>query len=93
MTALKTGKDKLGEVSWKKLCLVIPSLHSGGMQRVMSELAGYFCKNNKLELHLVLYGREPKSLYNLPNNLVLHVPKLAFNNRFRLFYNSQNDVS
>jgi glycosyltransferase involved in cell wall biosynthesis len=53
------------------------------MERVMSELAGYFCQKNDLEVHLVLYGRMPELFYKVPENLVIHCPKSQFNNRFR----------
>jgi GalNAc-alpha-(1->4)-GalNAc-alpha-(1->3)-diNAcBac-PP-undecaprenol alpha-1,4-N-acetyl-D-galactosaminyltransferase len=70
-------------VSGKKLCLVIPSLQAGGMERVMSELAGFFCKKNEVEVHLVLYGRRPDIFYDVPETLIIHKPKAKFNNRFR----------
>jgi len=36
----------------KKLCLVIPSLTSGGLERVMTELAHYFSTINNLDLSI-----------------------------------------
>jgi len=76
----ETGKKK--ELR-KKLCLVIPSLQVGGMERVMSELADCFCRKNNLEVHLVLYGRKPDIYYKIPDNLIIHKPKAAFNDKFR----------
>jgi GalNAc-alpha-(1->4)-GalNAc-alpha-(1->3)-diNAcBac-PP-undecaprenol alpha-1,4-N-acetyl-D-galactosaminyltransferase len=70
----------------KKLCLVIPSVQAGGMERVMSELAGYFCQKSKIEVHMVLYGRSPEIFYNVPDNLKIHKPKTAFNNKLRYIY-------
>jgi GalNAc-alpha-(1->4)-GalNAc-alpha-(1->3)-diNAcBac-PP-undecaprenol alpha-1,4-N-acetyl-D-galactosaminyltransferase len=67
----------------KKLCLLIPSLQAGGMERVMSELADYFCQKNDLQVHLILYGREPELFYNVPDNILIHRPELRFNDRFR----------
>jgi GalNAc-alpha-(1->4)-GalNAc-alpha-(1->3)-diNAcBac-PP-undecaprenol alpha-1,4-N-acetyl-D-galactosaminyltransferase len=43
----------------KKICLVIPSLQPGGMERVMSELAVHFCQKNNLEVHLIHYDHDP----------------------------------
>jgi glycosyltransferase involved in cell wall biosynthesis len=63
--------------------LVIPSLQAGGMERVMSELAGYFCKKDEVEVHLVLYERRPELFYNVPENLIIHKPKSEFNDRLR----------
>lgn len=58
----------------KKLCLVIPSLQAGGMERVMSELAAYLCQKADLEVHLILYGRSLEIFYPIPDNLILHKP-------------------
>lgn len=67
----------------KKLCLVIPSLNEGGMQRVMSELAGYFCRINELEVHLVLFGKGHEIFYSLPGNVFIYKPLNEFNDKFR----------
>jgi GalNAc-alpha-(1->4)-GalNAc-alpha-(1->3)-diNAcBac-PP-undecaprenol alpha-1,4-N-acetyl-D-galactosaminyltransferase len=53
------------------------------MERVMSELAEYFCRKNDLDVHLVLYGRKPEVFYTVPDNLIIHRPGSGFNNRFR----------
>jgi GalNAc-alpha-(1->4)-GalNAc-alpha-(1->3)-diNAcBac-PP-undecaprenol alpha-1,4-N-acetyl-D-galactosaminyltransferase len=56
------------------------------MERVMSELASYFCEKNELEVHVVLYGKSPEMFYDLPENLVIHKPGTVFDNRLRLYY-------
>lgn len=71
----------------KKLCLVIPSLHAGGMERVMSELAGYFSLNPELEVHLVMYGLKPELFYTIPLNVNIYQPEFVFNNKYR-FWNT-----
>lgn len=53
------------------------------MERVMSELAGFFCKKNEVQVHLVLYGNSPEFFYNVPQNLIIHKPEKRFNNTFR----------
>lgn len=70
----------------KKICLVIPSLQAGGMERVMSELAAYFATKNNLEIHLVLYGITREIFYAIPDSLIIHKPQFSFNNRWRLYY-------
>lgn len=70
-------------MSKQKLCLVIPSMGVGGMERVMSELAYYFCKKNDLEVHMVLYGKAPVFFYKVPENLEIHLPSFGFNDRLR----------
>jgi GalNAc-alpha-(1->4)-GalNAc-alpha-(1->3)-diNAcBac-PP-undecaprenol alpha-1,4-N-acetyl-D-galactosaminyltransferase len=60
----------------KKICLVIPSLQSRGIARVMSELADYFCPKKEFEMHLVLYGLTREIFYKIPDNLIVHKPIL-----------------
>ena len=70
----------------KTICLVIPSLQAGGMERVMSELAGYFSEKVNVEIHLVLYGIKREIFYPIPDSIINHRPKFIFNNRWRLYY-------
>jgi GalNAc-alpha-(1->4)-GalNAc-alpha-(1->3)-diNAcBac-PP-undecaprenol alpha-1,4-N-acetyl-D-galactosaminyltransferase len=69
----------------KRIAFVIPSLHSGGMERVFSELANYFSTKQDLEIHLIMYGKRPKLFYNLSARVIVYQPKASFNNRFRTF--------
>jgi GalNAc-alpha-(1->4)-GalNAc-alpha-(1->3)-diNAcBac-PP-undecaprenol alpha-1,4-N-acetyl-D-galactosaminyltransferase len=69
-----------------KLCLVIPSLQTGGMERVMSELANYFCTIRNIETHLVLYGLRPKISFFLTKNLIIHTPQKKYNNKMKLWF-------
>ena len=66
--------------------MVIPSLNEGGMQRVMSELAGYFSGRNEFEVHIVLYGPTPEIFYSLPSNLDIHKPLTAFEKNGRFLF-------
>lgn len=59
------------------------------MERVMSELAGYFCEKADLEVHLVLYGIKPEVLYKIPTNLTIHKPIAIFNNKLRLYHTAK----
>lgn len=70
----------------KKICLVIPSLQAGGMERVMAELAGYFALKSDVELHLLLYGISRGIFYTIPDNIIIHKPLFSFNNKLRLVY-------
>ena len=69
----------------KRLCLVIPSLQAGGMERVMSELAWYFSEKEDVELHLVLYGINREIFHSLPEHIEVHKPEFLFSNRLRFF--------
>lgn len=68
----------------KKICLVIPSLHVGGMERVMSELANYFSENNTVETHLIVLAKGSK-FYNISDKVIIHEPDFQFNNKKRIY--------
>lgn len=70
----------------KAVCLVIPSLQAGGMERVMSELATYFSKKDTLEVHIVLYGSLRERFYQVPDNVKVHLPDFSYRSRFRFIY-------
>ena len=48
------------------ICLVIPSLQAGGMERVMSELAKHFAKRPDIDVHLIIYGIYRDIFYQIP---------------------------
>ena len=66
-----------------KICLVIPSLQAGGMERVMSELLWYFAEKEHLEVNLVLYGKTRQVFFEIPENIEIHKPAFRFKDRFR----------
>lgn len=66
--------------------MVIPSLQPGGMERVMSELAAFFCQKNEFEIHMVLYGKKPEIFYPLPEKLIVHEPFTPFKDTLRPIY-------
>ncbi len=70
----------------RRVCLVMPTLQAGGSERVMSELAGYFCQKENLNVELILYGKDPEIFYPVPENLKIHLPKSEFKDRFRFYY-------
>ena len=69
-----------------RLCMVIPSLQAGGMERVMSQLLWHFSARADLELHLVLYGMKRELFFELPESVRIHKPAFRFNNNLRLIY-------
>lgn len=69
----------------KKICLIIPSLNSGGMQRVMNELSVFFCQKIDIEVHLIMYGIYPEIFYTIPQNLIIHQPGWKFDNSKRIW--------
>jgi GalNAc-alpha-(1->4)-GalNAc-alpha-(1->3)-diNAcBac-PP-undecaprenol alpha-1,4-N-acetyl-D-galactosaminyltransferase len=67
-----------------KICLSIPSLQAGGMERVMSELINQFVQKEGLEIHLVLYGIKRDIFYPVPESVISHKPQFEFNSKRRL---------
>jgi GalNAc-alpha-(1->4)-GalNAc-alpha-(1->3)-diNAcBac-PP-undecaprenol alpha-1,4-N-acetyl-D-galactosaminyltransferase len=70
----------------KRVCFIIPSLHPGGMERVMSELAQNFAKRKDIDLHILLYGIKRDIFYEIPDNITIHKPLWEFNNKYRFVY-------
>ena len=69
----------------KKLCLVLPSLTGGGMERVMTELAWFFVTKENIETHLILLARCAK-FYTMPPEVIIHEPEFEFNNKLRIIH-------
>jgi GalNAc-alpha-(1->4)-GalNAc-alpha-(1->3)-diNAcBac-PP-undecaprenol alpha-1,4-N-acetyl-D-galactosaminyltransferase len=69
----------------KIICLIIPSFQAGGMERVMSELAGYFSLKKELELHIIFYDNKREIFYPVPGGVTVHLPRFIFNDKLRLF--------
>ncbi len=61
-----------------KICLAIHSLSSGGMERVMSELAIYFFGKPDVQVHLILFGRKRELFYQIPDSVIVHKPEFEF---------------
>ena len=57
----------------KKICLIVPSLKAGGMERVMSEVANYLGNDKDLEIHLILFTRED-SFFDVSERVTIHEP-------------------
>lgn len=72
------GKNRTGQ----RLCLIIPSLKAGGMERVISELAVFFTSRHH-EVHLIImtYGND---FFKVVEPVVIHKPKFTFSNTHRL---------
>lgn len=68
----------------KKITLILPSLHAGGMERVMSELAICFVEQKNAEVDIILLGID-EQFYNLPKEIKIHEPGFTFNKEKRLF--------
>lgn len=67
-----------------KICLVIPSLQAGGMERVMAELALFFSKREGIKVELILYGKTREVFFPVPDNISVHKPKFSFTDYRRI---------
>jgi GalNAc-alpha-(1->4)-GalNAc-alpha-(1->3)-diNAcBac-PP-undecaprenol alpha-1,4-N-acetyl-D-galactosaminyltransferase len=74
----------------KKVALILPTLHAGGMERVMAELANYFESKKNIEVHFVLFGHQVKIFYQLNSNIIIHQSniKSGKNIKIRTFINT-----
>lgn len=70
----------------KKICLVIPSLGPGGMERVMSILAGYFDEKKESEVHIILFGKKREIFYCIPKTVIIHRPEFKFDDSKRTWH-------
>lgn len=69
-----------------KICLVVPSLKAGGMERVMSEVANYLVTDEKLEVHIILFSNE-KSFFPISSSVKIHRPSPRyFKSIFSVWY-------
>jgi len=68
-----------------KLVLVLPSNTSGGLEKVVTELAGYFVKKNQVEVFLIcLMNGQP--FYDVPEGLTLIKPPFSIDKMSRLLF-------
>ena len=61
----------------KKICLIISSLRHGGSERVMSELANFWCEKKNVEINLILLTRQEK-FYNIDPRINLIEPHRSY---------------
>jgi glycosyltransferase involved in cell wall biosynthesis len=66
-----------------RICLVIPSLGAGGMEKVMYSLAGYFSKTENTEVHLVVL-KNGVEFFKTEKSIRIYRPEFNFNNKARL---------
>jgi GalNAc-alpha-(1->4)-GalNAc-alpha-(1->3)-diNAcBac-PP-undecaprenol alpha-1,4-N-acetyl-D-galactosaminyltransferase len=69
----------------KKICLVIPSLNAGGMERVIVELASFFSIKSDIETYFIIYTRGEK-FFQIPENIHLIEPDFSFKKSQKFLY-------
>ena len=63
----------------KRLVFCMHSLQAGGMERVCSQLMCYLTDHTNLEIHLILFGKDPEFFFHVPTKVIKHVPDTKFN--------------
>lgn len=61
----------------KHICLVVPTLSAGGMERVMSQLANYFCQIEGLKVSVVI-NTDHNLFYELDDRVDLIAPSFDY---------------
>lgn len=69
----------------KKICFIIPTLGTGGMERVMVELINEFSKDKNLNLYLILYGFNREIFYTLSDSVKIYIPSFLFDKKARFY--------
>jgi GalNAc-alpha-(1->4)-GalNAc-alpha-(1->3)-diNAcBac-PP-undecaprenol alpha-1,4-N-acetyl-D-galactosaminyltransferase len=69
-----------------KICLIVPSLKAGGMERVMAEVANYLSEDSDLEVHLILFS-DRENFFKLLPDVHIHRPDYDSRNKFKLIIN------
>jgi GalNAc-alpha-(1->4)-GalNAc-alpha-(1->3)-diNAcBac-PP-undecaprenol alpha-1,4-N-acetyl-D-galactosaminyltransferase len=68
------------------ICLAIPSLNLGGMERVMIEISKYIENNSEYEVVIIKLARSDQDFYTVPDGVRVVQPNFLFNRRLRVFY-------
>lgn len=68
----------------KSIALIMPSLPSGGAEKVMSILANEFVSMN-IEVHLILF-LENIVFFDIDERVIIHYPKYKKKNKMRIIY-------
>ena len=68
------------------ICLAIPSLNLGGMERVMIEIAHYIKNNTDYEVVIIKLARSDKEFYTVPKGVTVIEPDFLFNRRLRVYH-------
>ena len=67
----------------KTICLILPSIACGGMERIMLILAEYFVVKKSAKVHLILLTRNNK-FYDVPGQVSLHEPEFDYRQYWRI---------
>jgi len=69
----------------KRICLVIPSLSAGGMERIMAELSLFLSTIDFIDTYFLSYTKGEK-FYELPQNINFLEPDFEFNKNNKILH-------
>lgn len=70
----------------KRICLALPSLNVGGMERVMVEIARYIRNHSDYQVTIIKLVRTEKNFYQVPEGVELIEPDFFFNRKLRVYH-------
>ena len=68
-----------------KIVLILPSLSSGGLEKVITELAWYFSRQKNIQVYLISLSRG-EFFYHLPQNIEKLMPQFSLKEMLRPFF-------
>lgn len=68
----------------RTIVFAIHSLQVGGMERVMSILANNFAQKKEIQLHIILYGKNPEIFYPISDRIIVHISDFKFDQNKRI---------
>ena len=74
----------MGSSQIRKIACLIPALKIGGSERVITLLANEFAKRPDLDVHIIEYGNDARSVIEPSEKVTIHRPGFKFDNRVRL---------
>ena len=73
------------DCDFRKICLILPSMGAGGMERVMSQLASYFVQFSNYQVYLIILTKQQK-FYSIPDNVTIIEPEFNYRGNARLIF-------
>lgn len=70
----------------QSICLLIPSLKVGGMERVMSQIANYLAKKDEFTVDLVMYGKKPTVFFPLDDTINTYSSGIEYQEKKRIWF-------
>lgn len=69
-----------------RICIVVPSLTVGGMERVAVEIANYIVRNTNYNVTIIKLTSNDKNFYHVSEKVTIVEPDFIFNRRLRVYH-------